>query len=112
MRQVRGPETGGALPRGAHQGNSSAVAAAGLVLLVISPGAFLAAVVAVFALMRQVRRHWWEWALAALGLAVIVGAAIQLVTGNLLAAQFGGYLSAISAGGSWAAAIGATLPLG
>src|SRR5690242_917198 len=112
MRQTRGPETGGPLPRAAHAGNSGAVAFGGLVLLVISPAAFIAAVLTVRAVIGQLRRHWWEWALVAFGLALVVGVVMQLVTGNVLAAQFGGYASAINAGGSWVAAVAHTLPLG
>jgi hypothetical protein len=112
MRQVQGPETGGAVPRSAHSGNSSAVAIGGLVLLLVSPAAFLAAVVAVFALLRQVRRHWWEWAAAAAFAAVVIGVVMQVATGDVLAAHYGGLIDAIGGHGSWTAALAASLPLG
>src|SRR5689334_11483443 len=112
MRQVQGPETGGAVPRGAHSGSHGGVALGGLALLAISPAAFLAAIVTVFVVLRQVRRHWWEWGLAAVAVALAIGAVMQVMTGNVLAAHFGGYAAAITAGGSWVAAIGRTVLLG
>ena len=112
MTQVQIPQTGGAPMRSAHPGNGTAVALGGLVLLVISPAAFVVAVLCVLVVMRQLRRHWWEWAgLAALA-AVVIGAVMQLVTGNALVAHYGGLVEAIGGRGSWAAALADTLPLG
>jgi len=120
MRVVQGPETGGTAPRSAHSGNTSAVLWGGLALFVIAPAALVSAVVCVFVIVRQVRRHWWEWALVALGAAAVVGAVMQWITGNVLAEHFGGYLGALRATvpgghdllGAWWSAFVRTVPLG
>ena len=93
MRQVQGPETGGAAPRSAHAGNTSARGVGGLVLLVISPVALLAAVACVLA-------HGAPGAPPLVGMgasrrpgaAVVVGAVMQWITGNVLAAHYGGLI--------------------
>ncbi|HKM55232.1 MAG TPA: hypothetical protein VJY33_17640, partial [Isosphaeraceae bacterium] len=84
----------------------------GLALLAVSPVAFLAAVFCVFAVLRQVRRHWWEWALTATAAAVVVGLIMQIATGNVLIAHYGGFSLAFAGQGSWLDAVARTMPLG
>ena len=80
MRQVQGPETGGAAPRSAHAGSHGLIALGGLVLFVVSLPAFVTCIASVHVVLRQRRRHWWEWALAALLVAVVVGVVMQLIS--------------------------------
>lgn len=110
-RQIQGPETGGALPRSASTGDSLAVGTAFLVLLAVSPFAFLAAIVTVAVVLRQFRRHWWEPAVVAGIVAVGVVVAESLLTG-FFEFHFGGLAAAVAGSGSWGEAFLRTLPFG
>lgn len=111
-REVRGPETGGGTPRAASQGDISTEAGAGLVLLLFSPAALIAAVATVYMVGRQNARHWWEFVLAGVGVLFGLGLVLQLVTGNVLWFHFGGWWEAIAGEASWFEALARTVPLG
>src|SRR3954454_20491942 len=111
-REVRGPETGGGVPRSAHSGSPTAGALAGLVLLVLSPGAFIVAVAWVVVVLRQMHRHWWEWAAVAAAVGLIVAVVMQVVTGDVIGAHYSGYRMAFAGEGSWFAAVLPTVFLG
>lgn len=111
-RQIHGPETGGATPRSAHPGNTPAVAIGLLVLLFVSPVGFVVAIAAVFGVVGQVRRHWWEPAIVSAAVLLVVGIAVQALSGALLAFHFGGYIEALLSSGSWLAAVARTTPIG
>lgn len=100
------------MPRAVSNGDTTAAAMVGLVLLVFSPFAVLAAVVTVFAVLRQVTRHWWEIALGALGVTVALAVVAQVVSGNVLVFHFGGWFDAMAGDTSWAMAALNTAPLG
>src|SRR5690349_1202703 len=104
-REVRGPEGTSAPLRASSNGDPAGVAVCLLVLLIISPVAFLVAIGTTLAIVRQVHRHWWEIAIAAgaclLGVAVIE----HFVFGGIGAFHYGGYLEAIAGERSWVSAI-------
>lgn len=100
---VRGSDGGGGIPRAASPGSTQIVAGVGLALLAFSPIAVVVAVATVALVLRQVRRHWWEVAAVAAGVLVVAGLVTQLVTGNVLAFHFAGYLDALRGTTSWAA---------
>jgi hypothetical protein len=109
-REIRGPETGGGSPKAGQQGDTALVAAAMVVLLVVSPVALVLAIGAVLAILRQVRRHWWEVAgLAGVG-AVGVVLVEQFLGGGFVPFHFGPIWEALTAGGSWVRALVMQVP--
>lgn len=116
-REVRGPETGGSLPRAADAGNQIAVVVAMLALVVVSPLALIAAIPTVFLVVRQRRWHWWEIALGATLVLAVAAFLVRLSTGGVLAFHFGGWAEAWSGylsgtGSPWVEALARTAPLG
>lgn len=111
MRSLEGPETGGGGPRAAGAGNSTAVAIAGLLLLGVSPVAFLVAIGTVLVVLRQVRRHWWEVALPAAVVLGVVVLVLQIGTGNVVAFHYGPAWEALAGPGSLLAALVVTMPV-
>src|SRR4051812_24510672 len=111
-REVRGPESISAPLRASSTGSASTVAIGLLVLLVISPIAFLVAIAATFAVVRQIRHHWWEIAILSGICALAVAGIEQFLFGGLIAFHFGGYFGALMNSGSWPAAIARTVPVG
>ena len=102
----------GGTPRGARPGDRTRLAVAGAVLLLVSPVAPVVAAGTLVAVAAQVRRGWREYALVAAPVLLLVIVATWLVTGNPLAAQYGGLVAAVHGSGSWTAGVAQTMLFG
>ena len=96
-REVRGPETGGSLPRAADSGNQLVVLVVMALLLVVSPLAMAVAVPVVFLVLRQRRWHWWEVALSAALVTAVAAFVVKVSTGSVIEFHFGGWFEAWTA---------------